>query len=247
MKKLIIPAIALLFLLTGCSAQHTIIDPFRSLIDGTAAVFGGSFGAAIIVITIVIRLVLSPFMLKQMKQQQIMKDKMGAIKPEMDKIKERMEQAKNSEEKQKIQQEMMGLYKHHNVNPLSMGCLPILIQMPILMAFYYAIRGSKEIASHHFLWFSLGHPSLLLTLIAGVIYFVQVSVSQANMPATTAASMKWMGLISPVMIVFISWHAPAVLPLYWSVGGLFLIFQTLYANRFIIKKYQPAIAGALDK
>jgi YidC/Oxa1 family membrane protein insertase len=247
LKKIIFIIIAGLLVLSGCQAQHTVIDPFRSLIDATANLFGGSYGFAIILITIVIRLILSPFMLKQMKQQQVMKDKMEAIKPEMDKIKARMQETKDTAEQRKIQQEMMVLYKEHNMNPLSMGCLPVLIQMPILMVFYYAIRGSHEIASHNFLWFSLGHPNIPLALTAGFIYLLQFRVAQINMPATTQSSMKYIGLISPIMILFISWHAPAVLPLYWSVGGLFLIVQTLYAHRYVINKYQTETAAAKEK
>ncbi len=241
-KNISIIIIVGLLLMSGCQAQHTVIDPFRSLIDATANLFDGSYGFAIILITIIIRLILSPFMLKQIKQQQVMKTKMDAIKPELDNIKARMQQTKDSAEKSKIQQEMMGLYKEHNMNPLSMGCLPVLIQMPILMVFYYAIRGSHEIASHNFLWFSLGHPNIPLAFVAGFIYLLQFRVAQLNMPSTTQASMKYIGLISPIMILFISWHAPAVLPLYWSVGGLFLIAQTLYAHRFIISPYQAETA-----
>lgn len=103
--------------------------------------------------------------------------------------------------------------------------------MPILTGFYYAIRGSEEIAAHRFLWFSLGHPDLIITIIAGVIYYFQFKVSQSTMPAAQQQQMKFLGLLSPLMIVIFSISAPAALPLYWAVGGTFLILQTWLSRK----------------
>jgi YidC/Oxa1 family membrane protein insertase len=231
-------------LLSACSAQggnnsgffHVyFVSPFTYLIHGAAQMLFGSYGLSIILITFLIRLVLMPFMLKQYKTQMAMKEKMDLLKPEMDTIQKKMKTETDAKKKQELQQEMMGLYQKHGVNPLNMGCLPILIQMPILTGFYYAIRGSHEIASHHFLWFSLGKPDIALTLIAGVIYYLQFKVSQTTMPAAQQEQMKYMGLMSPIMIVMFSMKAPAALPLYWVVGGTFLILQTYLSRRL----YQP--------
>lgn len=193
--------------------------------------FGGSYGLAIIMITLLIRLILAPFMIRQVHSQSAMKDKMEKIKPQMAELQQKMKATEDPNKQKDLQKEMMSLYREYGVNPLNMGCLPILIQTPILMAFYYAIRGNQEIASHYFLWFSLGHPDILLTLIAGLVYFFQFRVQQSTMPLNQPNQMKWMGLMSPIMIVIMSFNAPAVLPLYWSVGGLFLIIQTLYAQK----------------
>jgi YidC/Oxa1 family membrane protein insertase len=108
--------------------------------------------------------------------------------------------------------------------------------MPILTAFYYAIRGSKEIAHHQFLWFSLGHPDIIITALAGVIYYFQFKVSQTNMPAAQQQQMKFMGLMSPVMIVMFSINSPAALPLYWVVGGTFLTIQTFISHKLYQSK-----------
>ncbi|MFB6467132.1 membrane protein insertase YidC [Cytobacillus sp. Hz8] len=211
--------------------HKTFVEPFAHLIHGFADFFGGSYGFAIILLTLIIRLVLMPLMLKQFKSQQHMKEKMEVLKPEMDDIQKKLKKTKDTKEQQKLQQEMMALYKKHNVNPLQMGCLPVIIQMPILMGFYYAIRGSSEIANHEFLWFSLGRPDLWITALAGIIYYLQFKVSTINMTSDQQKQMKYMGLISPVMIVMVSLNAPAALPLYWTVGGTFLIIQTLIAKK----------------
>jgi YidC/Oxa1 family membrane protein insertase len=236
-------------LLSGCSAAQNndsifhkfLVGPFSTAIHSLANLFQGSFGLAIIFITLIIRLVLMPLMLRQYKSQQAMKVKMDALKPELTEIQAKIKATKDQKEQQKLQQEMMGLYQKHGVNPLAMGCLPLLIQMPILMGLYYAISGSKEIASHSFLWFNLGHPDLWITLLAGVIYYFQFKVSQSNLPTEQQQQMKMMGLLSPVMIVFMSFNAPAALPLYWTVGGLFLIIQTILARRIYKPKTEKSL------
>lgn len=241
MKKIYIMIIVLFLpgLLTGCQAmtsegsffQSTFIHPFTWLIELFAGITGGSYGLAIILITILLRLVLMPLMLKQYKNQQNMKAKMEILKPEMDEMQKKIKGTKDPAEQRKLQQEMMGLYQKHGVNPLSVGCLPMLIQMPILMGLYYAISGSAEIASHSFLWFNLGHSDLWITAAAGIIYYLQFKVSMSNVTEEQKKQMKLMGLMSPIMIVMFSLSAPSALPLYWTVGGMFLIVQTWLARK----------------
>lgn len=227
-------------LISGCSGvqnqtgtfYNTFVSPFAWLIHEIGSVLGGNFGLALIIITLLIRLALMPFMLKTYKTQQIMKGKMAKLKPEMDELQQRSKAAKTPEEKKELQQEMMLLYQKHNVNPLNMGCLPMIIQMPILMGLYYAIRSSEEIATHSFLWFDLGQSDLIMTLIAGFVYLVQAQVSLLTVPDAQKKQMKMFMYISPIMIMFISFSAPAALPLYWTFGGIFLIIQTLIGRRY---------------
>jgi len=234
--------------LGGCSGvqnqtgffYNTFVRPFAFLIHEIGSFFGGNFGLAIIIITLLIRLVLMPFMLKTYKNQQLMKVNMEKMKPEMEEIQKRTKEAKTPEEKQKAQQEMMQLYQKHNVNPLNMGCLPMLIQMPILMGLYYAIRGSEEIATHSFLWFDLGQRDIPLMLIAGVVYFIQSKVSMATVPEAQKKQMQMFSFISPAMIMFISFSAPAALPLYWVVGGTFLIIQTWIGHKYYMQHPEKA-------
>ena len=249
MKKLLTMIIVLLIpaLLTGCQSltsegsffQSTFINPFTWLIKLFAGITGDSYGLAIILITLLIRLVLMPLMLKQYKNQQSMKEKMEVLKPELDEVQRKLKETKNPVEQRKLQQEMMGLYQKHGVNPLSVGCLPMLVQMPILMGLYYAISSSADIASHSFLWFNLGHPDIWITATAGLIYYLQFKVSMSNMTEEQKKQMKLMGLLSPVMIVMFSVNAPSALPLYWTVGGIFLIVQTLLARRVYAQKEIP--------
>jgi YidC/Oxa1 family membrane protein insertase len=246
-------------LLSGCASVENkegffysfLVYPFEYLLNFFGDLFGGSFGMAIIAITVLIRLVLMPLMLRNYKQQQGMKIKMDAMKPEMDEIQKKIKASKDKEEQMKLQQEMMGLYRKHGVNPLNMGCLPMLIQMPIIMGLYFAILYSPDVKSHQFLWFSLGEPDIIMTLIAGAVYFLQAKVSLWTIPEQQKQQMKMMVYISPIMIMFVSFTSMSALPLYWTVGGLLLIFQTWLGRRFYSnhpeKAIEPEIAKTAEK
>lgn len=236
--------------LSGCAGVENkegkfydfFVKPMEWLLQYFSEVFNGSYGLAIILITVLIRLVLLPFMLKNYKRQQDMKIKMDALRPEMEDIQARIKAAKeiaDKEEQAKLQQEMMGLYSKHGVNPLNMGCLPLIIQMPIIMGLYFAILYSPEVKAHEFLWFSLGERDLIMMLIAGAVYFVQARVSLWTMPDQQKQQMKMFIYLSPIMIMFISFQAIAALPLYWAVGGLLLIFQTYLGRKLYFKEVEP--------
>lgn len=251
MKKknilLLIMIAALFFALAGCSmdpSQNTdgffyiyLIKPFTTFIEWIASLFGGNYGIAIIVTTLIIRAAIMPLNLRTAKAQMGMQSKMAVAKPEIDEIQARLKRATSKEEQVKIQQEMTAVYSKYNINPLQMGCLPLLIQMPILMAFYYAIRGSSDIAHHTFLWFSLGSPDMILAFIAGAVYLLQYFVSLIGYTPEQKKQMRIMGLISPMMILFVSFSAPSALALYWAVGGLFLAGQTLLTKKLYMKKH----------
>ena len=233
--------VGVLLVLTGCQSVENeegffydlFVKPMDSLLDFLGnTVFNGSYGLAIIAITVAIRLILMPLMLKNYRKQAVMKTKMDIVKPKMEEIQAKMKEAKTKEEQMAIQQEMLNVYREHQINPLNMGCLPIIIQMPIIMGLYFAILYSTDVKTHEFLWFNLGSPDFIMTLIAGFIYLVQAQVSLWTVPESQKQQMKWMIYISPIMIMVISFTSMAALPLYWSVGGFILIVQTYIGRKF---------------
>ncbi|WP_342558435.1 membrane protein insertase YidC [Metasolibacillus sp. FSL K6-0083] len=243
MKKIMLFGMlgSLSLLLSGCKAVENqegffysfFVKPMDRLLDFLGNdLFNGSYGMAIIAITVGIRLILMPFMLRNYRAQAAMKSKMDIVKPKMEEIQQKMKEAESKEEQAKMQQEMLALYREHNINPLNMGCLPILIQMPIIMGLYYAILYSPDVKSHPFLWFSLGSPDIIMPVIAGIVYMVQAQVSLWTVPEAQKAQMKMFMYISPIMIVIISFSSMAALPLYWSIGGLLLIIQTYIGRKY---------------
>lgn len=236
--------------LSGCSGVEnqtgffysTFVKPMEWLLHYLGEAFNGGYGWAIVLITVAIRVVLMPLMLKNYKAQQEMKVKMDALRPEMEEIQKQIKVAREKEDKEeqmKLQQEMMGLYSKHGVNPLNMGCLPLIIQMPIIMGLYFAILyAPDEVKNHEFLWFKLGEPDFIMMLVAGAVYFIQARVSLWTMPEQQQQQMKLFIYMSPIMIMVISFTVMAALPLYWAVGGLLLIFQTYLGRKFYYKQVE---------
>lgn len=232
------------YLQIGVFHQY-VVEPFSWLIDHFAGWFGGSFGLALIAITVLVRLALMPIMINQFKKQQIMRAKLAAMQPELDAIKGKYAGSKEQDARGKLSEETMAVYGKHGYNPLAIGCLPMLLQLPVLSGLYYAIRSNPELAHHNFLWFQLGSSDLVLPFLAAAVYLLQAVIARAAQPPANAQQgMGWIVYLSPVMMGIFSFTAPAALPLYWCVGGLIMIAQTLLAKRLYPASAADALAPA---
>jgi YidC/Oxa1 family membrane protein insertase len=203
-----------------------VIYPLSLLIIKIADVVG-NFGWAIIIVTILIRLIILPLMIKQTKSTKAMQ----MIQPEIKKIQEKYK-SKDQQTQQKLQQETMALFQKHGVNPLA-GCLPLLIQMPIIFGIYQAIMRTEAIKQDNFFWFNLGSPDplYLLPLIAGATTFLQQKLMMAGGAMNQNPQMAMLLWLMPIMIIVFAISLPAALSLYWVVGNIFMIIQTLIINR----------------
>ncbi|MGX8176634.1 membrane protein insertase YidC [Exiguobacterium artemiae] len=201
--------------------KHYFVWPMAWLIGTFAKYFNGDYGIAIVITTLIVRLVILPLMIKQTKSM----GGMQVIQPEMMKLREKYS-SKDQETQQKLQQEMMKLYQEHNVNPLA-GCLPILIQMPILIAFYNAIIYTPAIFQHSFLWFDLGKPDpyFILPILSAIFTYLQQKISMAGQDDNP--QMKIMLYVFPIMIFVMGVTLPSALSLYWVVGYIFSIIVTI--------------------
>ncbi|MFB1081517.1 YidC family membrane integrase SpoIIIJ [Jeotgalibacillus sp. JSM ZJ347] len=202
------------------------VYPLSWLITQIAEFFNENYGLAIVIVTLLIRFVLLPLMIKQTKNTKRMQE----IQPEMVKLREKYS-SKDAQTQQKLQQETMAMFQKHGVNPLA-GCFPLLIQMPILIAFYHAIVRTTEIANHNFLWFDLGEadPYFILPIVTGLTTFLQQKIMMAGNPAGMNPQMQIMLYLMPVMIAVFAFIFPTALSLYWVVGNVFMIVQTLLIN-----------------
>jgi YidC/Oxa1 family membrane protein insertase len=192
--------------------------------SGITMMYGifGNYGLAIIGITILIKLVLLPLTLKQDRSMSAMK----RLQPELDALK-----TKHKNDPQTLNQKTIELYKIHKVNPAS-GCLPILLQMPILFALFGVLRktGADSVIADNasFLWLTLSTPDpmFILPLLNGAVSFFQqnlMSETQGNNP-----QMKMMMYMFPVMMIFISYKMPSGLQLYWVVSSMAAVAQQYY-------------------
>ena len=258
-KKWLLPlTMGLVLFLAGCDYSkpenrdgfffNTFVQPMDNLLHWLGDHLNHNYGLAIIVLTLIVRLIIFPFMMKTYKNQMLMREKMKIVKPEMEDIQRHMKVATTQEEKMAVQQEMMALYKKHDINPLNVGCLPILIQMPIVMALFFALKYPSEggITKYpEFLWMDLTERSIIMIAIAVLVYAVQAYVSMMFLPEEQQKQMRLFMFISPLMILWISVISPSALPLYWAVGGAFLILQTIIGNLYYRKKVDEEMAPIL--
>ena len=232
---------------------NTFVEPMSKVLHWLGhSVFNDDYGIAIIVLVLVIRIILLPFMLSNYKNSHLMREKMKVAKPEVDGVQEKVKRARTQEEKMAANQEMMEVYKKYDINPMksALGCLPVLIQMPVVMGLYFVLRYriGGGIAEHpHFLWFNLIHPDIWITIIAGVLYFIQAWVSSKQMPQEQRQMTYMMMIVSPIMIIWISLSSASALGLYWSVSAAFLVVQTYFANMYYEKVAQREVAPMIEK
>ncbi|MCP0886440.1 membrane protein insertase YidC [Ligilactobacillus sp. WILCCON 0076] len=218
--------------------QH-IIDWLSNLLGGN----GNSYGWAIIAITFIVRLVLMPVMLSQSKKATIQQEKMSSIRPQLAKIQKRQKEAQTQEEKAAVSQDMMALYKQNNISMTGgIGCLPLLIQMPIFAALYAAIQYSDLLSKSSFYGINLGHRSFTFVVLTFLIYALQGWLSLQGIPEEQKKQMSSMMIASPVMLAVMTYIAPAGLGLYFFVGGIFACLQTLLINRM-----RPQIKKRIEK
>ncbi|GEL76325.1 YidC family membrane integrase SpoIIIJ [Tenuibacillus multivorans] len=249
---IILALVGVAFFLSGCTQINEPISPdsegiwnsyfvwpLSLLITYIAeTIFNHGYGLAIIIVTLLLRTIILPLNIKQLKSSQAMQ----LLQPEIQKLREKYS-SKDQQTQQKLQQETMALFQKHGVNPLA-GCLPILVQMPILIAFYHAIMRTPEIKEYGFLWFQLGDPSIILALITMATTYIQQKIMMAGTTAGANPQMQIMLYLLPIMIGGFALFFPSALALYWVVGNLFMIAQTIFIRRPMMKEFENNNGGA---
>jgi len=208
---------------------------------------GNDLGVAIILLTIIIKLILLPLSKKSLQSQKALQD----LQPKIEEIKN-----KYKDKKEEMSKAMMQLYKENKVNPLS-SCLPLLIQMPFLFAVFRVFRNGlngeslnlvysfiyKPDSIHYisFGFLNLSEKNIVLAILAGAAQFWQAKMMSTKKPAiksdgskdeSMAAIMnKQMLYFMPVLTVMIAAQFPAGLALYWLVTTLLTVVQQLYLMR----------------
>jgi YidC/Oxa1 family membrane protein insertase len=224
----VVGAVAMLSL-SGCAMYPThpgdwpqnawgdILKAVSAVIDFFSKYTGGSYGVGLLIVTVLVRLLILPLMVRQIRFSKVMQQ----IQPEMQKLRERYKG-----DPQKAQEEMMKLYQKYGVNPMA-GCLPMLIQLPILYALFGAIEGNPALNSSTFLGiFHLGQPDhyYILPLLAAITTYLSSKV----MMTSSDPQQKMMLFIMPVFIFFIGSRFASGLALYWIYSNIFTTVQTYF-------------------
>ena len=181
--------------------------------------FIGNWGVAIILLTLLVRVLLLPFVIPQFRNMA----KQRALKPEIDKINELYK-----DDREKKGAAMMELWRKHKVNPLG-GCLPVLLQMPIFFALYQTLSTSIELYHAPFVWWwvdlSSPDPLYVLPVILGALMFIQQKLTPVQMDATQAKVMLY---AMPLMMTFFMLLLPTGLCLYMVTSSAIGITQQRY-------------------
>jgi YidC/Oxa1 family membrane protein insertase len=207
-----------------------------------------NYGVAIILLTILIKVVLFPFTRKSFQST----SKMAALNPQMQEIRE-----KYKDNPTKMNQELSELYKREKVNPMG-GCLPMLLQFPVFIALYgllnkhFELRGAvfipgwiSDLSAPESIWnFSpvnvpfVGSDLRLLPIlyVATMVFSMKVSQTGAQTSGTGAGMNKMFTYVMPAMFFFILYNAPSGLILYWTVMNLFTILQQQVTNKLRLRK-----------
>jgi YidC/Oxa1 family membrane protein insertase len=192
-----------------------------------------NYGWTIILITIVINLLLVPLRLSSMKSAR----RMQSLQPQIAAINSKYKGLKlNDPRKAEQNQEVMDLYKKHGVNPVG-GCLPMIIQLPILYAFYKVLNVTIEMRGAHWLWVTdLSQPESLPIHVLPIIMIISQFIMQKMTPNPTMdPSQARMMQFMPLMFGFFFYNISSGLVLYWLTGNLVGILL-----QWIINKYMPA-------
>ncbi len=239
----------------GLISRGVIIPTFNFL-----GKFIHNYGIIILIMTILIKLVISPLTMKSYKSSA----KMNVIKPEIDKLNEKYPK---QEDALKKQQAMMDLYRRAGISPMG-GCLPMLLQLPVLYAMFRFFPASIELRQQKFLWaddlsaydsilnlpFNIplygDHVSLfaLLMALSMFLYSKMTSSQMSNDP--NMAGMKFMSVwLMPLMMLFICNNLSSGLSYYYLLSNLITMFQTWFVRRFLIdeKKIHAQIAASAGK
>ena len=196
---------------------------------------GLGFGVAIIIVTIIVRLIILPLGIYQSWKATLHSEKMNALKHVLEPHQTRLKEAETQEEKLEAQQALFAAQKEHGISMFGgIGCFPLLLQMPFFSAIYFAAQHTEGVAEANFLGIPLGSPSWILIACAGVLYYVQSLLSLHGVEdETQREQIKKMIYMSPMMIVMFSIFSPASVTLYWVVGGFMMIFQQFIINYIV--------------
>jgi len=220
-------------------------EPLTMFMKWVETTVGGpnAVGWSIVMLTVVVRLFLMPMMIQQQHAATVQQEKMRLLQPQLTKVQEAQKNAETQEEKMQASQAMMAIYQKNGVSMFGgMNFTTLIIQWPIFVGLYDAIRLSPELAHATFFGISLSERSPLLAVATGVVYLIQAYLSMVGIPEEQKKTMRTMMYIMPVMMFMMTWATNAGIALYFLVGGFVMIIQTI-----IIVLWRPRIRAKVDE
>lgn len=209
--------------------------------------FASDWGLSIIILTVIVRLILTPLLLKSTKSTA----RMQVLQPKLMEI-----QQKYADDPQRQAEEMQKFYSENKFNPLG-GCLPLLIQMPILLALFTLLRNLPGYIGESGVVFSFYNimpdltttpgaqwangiatalPYLISLILFGILTVIPSLYQSHNQTGQQASSMRTMALVMGVMMLWLGWNLPAGVLLYYDVSSLWQVAQQIFVTRRVMEK-----------
>jgi len=212
--------------------------PLLWLLKQTYAVVH-NWGLAILVVTFIVRLLLFPLTAKSYTSMK----KMQKLAPKMNAIRDKYKKAKtDATQRQKMNTELMQLYQSEGYNPMS-GCFPVLLQLPILVAFYNVLSRTIELRHAPFILWIKDLSAVDGSYVLVVLMIVSMYVQQAMTPSTMDPAQKKVFMFMPILWAFFLKDMPSGLVLYWLFSNLLTIIQQLVMNRLVKEDPAPPTGG----
>jgi YidC/Oxa1 family membrane protein insertase len=197
----------------------------------------GNWGLAIILVTIAIRLAFVPLTQRSMVKMRQAQQQMAKVQPKLHKLREKYKDKRDMESRRKMNEETMELYKREGINPMAQlsGCLPLLLQLPVLFAMFKTLTVATELRGAPFFgWIrdlSAMDPYYVLPIVMGATQLIQQMMTMTKTEDPQARSQQRIMLIMPVMFIFFFYRMPSGLVLYWLVQNLVGIAQQVFINK----------------
>ncbi|MGN0084966.1 MAG: YidC/Oxa1 family membrane protein insertase [Atopobiaceae bacterium] len=227
------------------------INWMTSILAGIES-FCGDWGLAVIILTVIIRLLIMPLMTKSTASSA----KMQALQPKMQEIQE-----KYQDDPQRMQEEMQKFYSENKFNPLG-GCLPIIIQMPVFFALFTVAKNVPSDASFYGIlpsisispsqavadygWIGGGLPYVLFVAAFGVLTLLPMLMNAKNMPEEQRSQNLIMAIVMAVMMVWFGWTVPAAVLLYYDASAIWQVAQQKFVTQKVMDKVKAEQAAKLE-
>ncbi|MBM6973487.1 membrane protein insertase YidC [Lactobacillus gallinarum] len=223
--------------------------PLQNIMIHTAHMVGGDNGAGwgIVIITVVVRLILMPLMLVQQNKSVRQQEKMARLQPQMKLIQTAMKHKGITPQQQMT---LSGWQRElYSKNEMSLtggiGCLPLIIQLPIMWGIYQAVFYSPQLAHSTFLGISLSQKSVVLAIVATIFTVIQGYISLIGIPEEQKKTMQSMMIFNPIMTLFFSLSFSGALALYWAAGNLVMIIQQIIVTFILTPSVKKHVADEL--
>jgi YidC/Oxa1 family membrane protein insertase len=223
--------------------------PLQNIMIHTAHMVGGDNGAGwgIVIITVVVRLILMPLMLVQQNKSVRQQEKMARLQPQMKLIQTAMKHKGITPQQQMT---LSGWQRElYSKNEMSLtggiGCLPLIIQLPIMWGIYQAVFYSPQLAHSTFFGISLSQKSVVLAIVATIFTVIQGYISLIGIPEEQKKTMQSMMIFNPIMTLFFSLSFSGALALYWAAGNLVMIIQQIIVTFILTPSVKKHVADEL--